>query len=147
MRIVRHICVSLAALFGLGLCLPTGLFAQEQQQPLTPEQEEKQFYEAVEQQLEKYTEALDLADWQIFYMDSILVADFKGMRDELKGMGEAKVGNSDLYIIVQDKWAEKTYNAVHRILNDEQWNKYLKMGAARGKKSRDKRAQKREEKK
>ena len=69
------------------------------------------------------------------------------MRDELKGMGEAKVGNSDLYIIVQDKWAEKTYNAVHRILNDEQWNKYLKMGAARGKKSRDKRAQKREEKK
>lgn len=141
MRIARYISALAALLFS------AGLFAQEQGQPLTPEQEEKQFYEAVEHQLENYTEALDLADWQIFYMDSILVADFKGMRDELKGMGDAKVGNSDLYIVVQDRWAEKTYVAVRKVLNDEQWTKYLKMGAARAKKARDKRALKREEKK
>ena len=140
MRFIRFIPLISALFFA------PALFAQEQQQPLTPEQEEKQFYEGIEQQLEKYTEALDLADWQIFYLDSIFVADYKGMRDELKSMSESKVANTDLYIVVQDRWAEKTYEALHRVFNEEQWNKYLKMGAARAKKARDKRAQKREKK-
>ena len=142
MRTLKFILATLAML------LPAVLFAQEEPQgPLTPEEEEKQFYEAIETQLEKYTETLDLADWQIFYLDSILVADFKGMRDELKMLGESKVSNADLYVMVQDKWSENSFNAINKILNEQQWNKYLKMGAARNKKARDKRAQKREGKK
>ncbi|MBO4447156.1 MAG: hypothetical protein J5764_03410 [Bacteroidales bacterium] len=134
-----------AVLFAL---IPTVLLAQEEPRaPLSPEEEEKQFYEAIEDQLDKYTEQLNLADWQVFYMDSILVSNFKGMRDELKQLGEAKVTNADLYVMVQDKWSENSYNAVMKILNEQQWNKYLKMGAARNKKARDKRAEKREGKK
>ena len=142
MKALKHILTAML------LLLPTALLAQEEPSgPLSPEEEEKKFYEAIEDQLDKYTEQLKLADWQVFYMDSILVSDFKGMREELKQMGEAKVSNADLYVMVQDKWAEKTYNAIHKVLNEQQWNKYLKMGAARNKKARDKRAWKKEEKK
>ncbi|MBO4427401.1 MAG: hypothetical protein J5771_02835 [Bacteroidales bacterium] len=142
MKALKHILTAMLAL------LPTALLAQEEPGgPLSPEEEEKKFYEAIEDQLDKYTEQLKLAEWQVFYLDSILVSDFKGMRDELKQLGEAKVTNPDLYIMVQDKWTENTYNAIHKILNEQQWNKYLKMGAARSKKARDKRAGKKEEKK
>jgi hypothetical protein len=42
----------------------------------------------------------------------------------------------------QDRWMESTYNAFNKFLTPEQWEKYLKNGAAREKKARDKRAQK-----
>ena len=42
---------------------------------------------------------------------------------------------------------EKNYNALHAILNEEQWTKYLKTGAARDKKARDKREAKRQQQK
>ena len=142
MKAYRIIITALLAL------MPTILLAQEEQRaPLTPDEEEKKMYEAIEDQLEKYTQSLDLADWQVFYMDSIMVANFKGLRAELKDMAEAKVTNEDLYIMVQDKWADKTYDAIHKILNEQQWNKYLKSGAARNKKTREKRASKQEGKK
>ena len=142
MRALKIILTALVAL------MPSALFAQEEQRaPLSPAEEEKQFYEAIENQLDKYTQSLDLADWQVFYLDSILVNDFKGLRDELKSMSEAKVSNEDLYILVQDKWADRTYDAVKKILNEQQWNKYLKMGAARNKMIREKRAAKLEGKK
>ena len=40
---------------------------------------------------------------------------------------------------VSDKWAEQIYNSLHKIMNEDQWSKYLKQGAARDKKTRDKR--------
>ena len=53
-----------------------------------------------------------------------------------------KVENTDLYVMVQDKWMEQIYNSFHKIFDEEQWTKYGKMGAARAKKARDKRAAK-----
>ena len=37
---------------------------------------------------------------------------------------------------------EQIYQAMHKVFNEEQWEKYLKSGAARDKKARDKRAAK-----
>ena len=51
--------------------------------------------------------------------------------------------SSDIYQQIQDKWSEQMYLAIHKILNEQQWEKYLKQGAAREKKARDKRANKR----
>ena len=76
-------------------------------------------------------------------MDSILTHDYEAMRQEVKGMRDAKMTNTDGYQRVQDKWAEQVYNAFQKVFNEEQWAKYLKTGAARDKKSRDKRAAKR----
>ena len=61
------------------------------------------------------------------------------IQEELDALQDAKVSNRDLYTKASDKWAEKIYVAMRGILNDEQWSKYLKGGAAREKKARDKR--------
>ena len=53
------------------------------------------------------------------------------------------MSNADVYQQVQDKWAEQIYVALQKVLDEKQWAKYLKNGAAREKKSRDKRAEKR----
>jgi len=115
-------------------------FAQEQK---TPEQIEKEFREGLDQQVETMAESLGLNDAQIFWADSILTTNMYGMKDELQAMRKARVENTDLYMIAQDKWMEKTYEAFRKILSPEQWTKYLKSGAERDKKARDKRAQKR----
>ena len=112
----------------------------------TPEEEqkkqEKQFDEFIAKTIEKYEELLDLEDWQVFYMDSIYTHDMKEMTKEISELGSNNVTNPSLYYVIQDKWAEAIYNAMHKILDEQQWTKYLKMGAAREKKDRDKRAQK-----
>ena len=125
----------------LFICLlfvsPAGLFAQE----MTKEEmdREKQFRETIEKMVENYENDLKLEGWQVFYVDSILTHDFTALSEEIRQMSKAKVENPDLYQAVQDKWMEQIYNAFHKILNEEQWTKYLKQGAARDKKNRDKR--------
>ena len=100
---------------------------------------EKEFYESVEREIDRLTHLLDLNDAQIFYVDSILVHDYKAMQAEVKDLSERKVSNVNMYYEVQDKWQESIYEAYEKLFDEEQWAKYLKSGAARDKKSRDKR--------
>lgn len=112
------------------------VFAQQQ---MSPEEKAKKLDEFIQQQVDKFEKVLLLEDWQTFYADSILNHDYHALQAELDGLQEAKVANNDIYIQVSDKWAEQMYNAFRKILDDDQWNKYLKQGAAREKKARDKR--------
>ena len=121
------------------LLLPLWLGAQ---QP-TEAEEIKQMREAIDRQIDNYTSLLDLEDWQIFYVDSILTHDYEEMRLELKGLRDAKIGNTDAYVRAQDKWSEQIYNSFGKVFDEQQWAKYLKSGASREKKARDKRAAKR----
>ena len=121
------------------LLLPLWLGAQ---QP-TEAEEIKQMREAIDRQIDNYTSLLDLEDWQIFYVDSILTHDYEEMRLELKGLRDAKIGNTDAYVRAQDKWSEQIYNSFEKVFDEQQWAKYLKSGASREKKARDKRAAKR----
>lgn len=120
--------------------MPAAVFAQEQK---TPEQREKEVREWIDKEVEKYTRALDLDFAQEFYVDSILTHDYYAMMEETKEKSIAKVSNSDIYQAIQDKWAERIYVAFRKVLDDEQWEKYLKGGAGREKKARDKREAKR----
>ena len=122
------------------LSLPLGALAQ---QPQNEEEELKQMREAIDATVENYEKLLDLADWQSFYVDSILTHDYEAMRLDLKDLRTAKISNTDAYQRVQDKWAEQIYVAMQKVFDEEQWAKYLKAGAAREKKARDKRAAKR----
>lgn len=128
-------------LAGLCACLTT-VSAQVQ----TPEQKAaeraKQMYESIDGQVEKDIKAYGLEDWQVFMVDSTLTHDYQAMFAECEELAAAKVGNYSMYVQVQDKWAERTYRSYEKILNGEQWAKYLKGGAARAKKARDKRAAK-----
>lgn len=135
MKILRI--AAIAALVALALPLA----AQEQ----TAEQQEKALYEMIQTQVDNMEKALDLEDWQIFYVDSILTHDYRAMQAELIGLRNSKVISQDRYYRVQDKWNEQIYNAIHGVLDEPQWQKYLKSGAAREKKNRDKRAAKKGE--
>lgn len=110
------------------------------QEPKTPEQKEKELRESIGKQLDLMTENLNLEEWQVFYMDSIMVHDYQGLSEELESLQKSGVENLNLYQLTQDKWAEKIYTSFRKVLNDQQWAKYLKSGAAREKKMRDKRA-------
>ena len=129
-------------IFWIGALLLLPLWAGAQQ-PQSEEEELKQMQEAIDRAVENYENTLDLEIWQTFYVDSILTHDYEAMRQEVKGMRDAKMTNTEGYQRVQDKWAEQVYNAFQKVFNEEQWAKYLKTGAARDKKSRDKRAAKR----
>ena len=129
---MKYFCLALA------LALSVPLMAQQQ----SPEDQETKLRESIETMLEKYEQTLELEYWQVFYLDSIMTHDYGAMMKELESKSKAKVENSDIYIQVQDKWNEQMYNSFRKVLNEEQWNKYLKQGAARDKKSRDKRQKK-----
>ena len=122
------------------LLLPFQAGAQQAQ---GAEEEIKQMREAINQTVENYERILELEDWQSFYVDSILTHDYDALRVELKSLQAAKMSNADVYQQVQDKWAEQIYVALQKVLDEKQWAKYLKNGAAREKKARDKRAAKR----
>lgn len=129
-------------IFGIAamLLLPFQAGAQQAQ---GAEEEIKQMREAIDQTVENYERILELEDWQSFYVDSILTHDYDALRVELKSLQAAKMSNADVYQQVQDKWAEQIYVALQKVLDEKQWAKYLKSGAAREKKARDKRAAKR----
>ena len=120
--------------------MPFTARAQEQK---SPEQQEKEMREAIDKEVEKYIRTLDLDMAQEFYVDSILTHDYFAMREEIMEKSRAKVSNADLYVAIQDKWAERIYQSFRKVLDDDQWAKYLKGGAARDKKARDKREAKR----
>lgn len=126
--------------FGISILMFLSLSAFAQQQPMSPEEEAKQMRTAIDAQIEEYTKLLKLEDWQVFYMDSIMTHDYQAMKDELDALSKAKVSNTDAYISTQDKWNEQIFNSFRRIFDDAQWEKYLKSGARRDKKARDKRA-------
>lgn len=125
--------------FGLlaAFLFPLCAFAQSKG---SPQDEEKQMRKAIDASIENLTTLLKLEDWQVFYVDSIMTHDYEAMTQEINVLRDAKMSNQDAYIMVQDKWSEKMYQAFRGILNDEQWTKYLKSGAGREKKARDKRA-------
>ena len=110
------------------------------QDPSQAEKEaEKKLYESIENEVQRLTNLLDLDDAQIFYVDSILTHDLKAIQDEYKDLTRQKVTNLDIYETARLTWMEKIYCAYEKLFDEEQWAKYLKSGAARDKKNRDKR--------
>ena len=81
--------------------LSSGLAAQEQ--TADEKKAEKEFNESIERELDRLTRLLDLEDWQIFYVDSILVHDYKAMQAELTDLQKQKVSNTNMYYDVMSK--------------------------------------------
>ena len=118
-----------------------GVFAQSQ------DNKEPSMEELASQEADRLGATLDLADWQIFYVDSTLQHDYIALDAELKDLQKSKVGNTDIYVAVQDNWMQQIYNTFQKIFDEDQWNAYLKSGAAKQQKARDKRKAKQEGKK
>ena len=109
--------------------------ALAQQKERTPE-------EIASQEAERLETLLGLEGWQVFYVDSILQNNYSHMQAELYGLRDSKVENVDLYVSVRDKWNQLTYDAFSKVFNEDQWTRYLKSGAGKEMKLRQKRAAK-----
>ena len=108
-----------------------GAYAQQQEQP--------DIYEQADREADRLQNLLDLEDWQAFYVDSTLKHDLPAMMAEVEALSKAKVSNRTMYANVQDKWLEQIDITYKRIFNEEQWAAYLKNGAAKAQKAREKR--------
>lgn len=135
---MKNICLAVICL----VISASSAFAQ--QSTLSPEEKEKKLTEIIQNEVERLETLLKLEDWQVFYVDSILTNDYHEMQAEIDNLAKAKVSNADLYTNASDKWSENIYTAMRKVLKDPQWEKYLKNGAAREKKARDKRKEKME---
>ncbi|MBE6253257.1 MAG: hypothetical protein E7109_07060 [Bacteroidales bacterium] len=132
MKIYHLLCA--AAFFSLSV-----FAAQAQNQPLSPEEQEKRILEYVDARTQKLSTLLELEYWQEFYVDSTLTHDIKAMWEESSKMQAAKVENRDLFIAVEDKWEQQIDDSFKRFFTEEQWKKYWKSGAERAWKARQKR--------
>lgn len=122
--------VSMAVLL-VFMVLPVRAFAQQPQEP--------DLLDQIEQEADRLQRVLNLEDWQVFYVDSTLKHDFPAMREDVNRLAEQKVGNADMYMMVQDKWMDQIDATYKRIFTEEQWAAYLKQGAAKAQKARAKR--------
>ena len=137
---MKHLWILAAALLLVG---PVALRAQNQG-PQTEEQKEKQLLEFIDKEVKRLSEQLDLEYWQEFYVDSTLTHDYKALQEELEDLQKTKVGNTDIYQGVQDKWMQQIDDSYQRFFSEEQWQKYWKSTGQRAKKARDKRKAKAE---
>lgn len=117
-------------------------FAQDEFQPIDPSQAYKDTENIVAAFTKKMNLELKLEDWQLFLVDSVANANFFGKTEEMLDMNSRMISSSTLYQLASDKWDEKTYQAMHKILTEDQWKRYLKLGGERDKRQRDKRLEK-----
>jgi hypothetical protein len=112
------------------------LFASE---AMAQEQKQPDIYQQAEAEADRLQKLLDLEDWQVFYVDSTLKHDYPAMIAEYEKLHTSKVSSSLMYQAVQDRWMEQIDNTYKRIFNPQQWAAYLKSGAAKMQKAREKR--------
>ncbi|MBO4585040.1 MAG: hypothetical protein J5675_00355 [Bacteroidales bacterium] len=123
-------------------CLMLGGSVWAQNQPQSPQEQEKQMTEFIDKEVKRLSDMLDLEYWQEFYVDSVLNHDLRASRDEMMEMQKARVENTDLYVAVSDKWMERIDSAYMRFFTPAQWDKYWKANGKRAQKERDKRKNK-----
>lgn len=121
----------LFALIPLLFCV--NMFAQNQEQK-TPTPEEMAAKEA-----DRLADVLKLEDWQVFRVDSTLQNDYAELQAEMDKMQKSRVDNYELYMIVRDKWMDQIDRSYRKIFTDAQWAAYLKSGAGKQQKAREKR--------
>ena len=114
------------------LCSSVEVFAQEKEK-------QPDIHEQAEMEADRLQRVLDLEDWQVFYVDSTLKHDFPAMVAEMDKLRNSKVSNMMLYQAVQDKWWDQIDATYKRIFTPQQWAAYLKSGAAKVQKAREKR--------
>ncbi|MCD8313624.1 MAG: hypothetical protein LUC24_05635 [Bacteroidales bacterium] len=132
------------AIFGkiILVLLPALFFSVFNAAAQNQQQDPPNFEELAENEADRLCELLDLNDYQLFYVDSTLKHDWVAMNDEFTQLQMSKVTNSSLYISIQDKWMEAIDESYRKIFNDEQWEAYLKSGAAKNQRAREKRKEK-----
>ena len=119
--------------FAVLMSMVSGAVASAQQK------EGSDIYEQVQTETDRLQRVLDLEDWQAFYVDSTLMHDFTAMMADYEKLQSSKVTNTSMYQDVQDKWMDQIDATYKKIFTEDQWKAYLKAGAGRLIKAREKR--------
>ena len=106
---------------------------------LAQQQEKPDVNQQAEEEADRLQRVLDLEDWQVFYVDSTLKHDLSAIMAEYEKLQDSKVNNISLYQSVQDKWMEQIDVTYKKIFTEKQWAAYLKSGAGKAIKAREKR--------
>lgn len=102
---------------------------------------EPDMMQIAEQEADRLAKLLDLEDWQVFYVDSTLKANYTHLKAEMDKLQMSKVSNTSIYIQVQDNCMDEIEKDYRKWFTEEQWKAYLKSGAAKAQKQREKRRQ------
>lgn len=102
-------------------------------------QKEVDIDELAVREAERLASLLKLEDWQLFYTDSIFRHDYGKMQEEIKELQAKRISQTEAYQDVQDKWMSRTDEALKKVFDAAQWKKYLKDGAGRRMREREKR--------
>lgn len=102
-------------------------------------QEPVDLNQLAEEEADRLQRLLDLEDWQTFYVDSTLKANYVILQKDLENLHKSKVSNISLFQEVRDKCWDNVDAAYKKYFTEEQWAAYLKSGAARAQKQRAKR--------
>ena len=105
-----------------------------QQQPEKPD-----LNVMAEEEADKLQKLLDLEDWQVFYVDSTLKANYAALQLEFENLQKAKVTNTAIYQEAQYKFWDSVEASYKKYFTDKQWALYLKNGAGKAQKQRAKR--------
>jgi len=119
------------------------IFPAVAQEP-SKEENDKKVMEYIEKTITGWEHQLELEDWQVFFVDSIMTHDLFALQDELASLQQNKITNTDLYQDVQDKWGDQMDKALRKVFNDKQWEKYQKNGARKAAQNRQKRRDKKQ---
>lgn len=92
-----------------------------------------------EEEADKYQRLLDLEDWQVFYVDSTLKANFFQLQIDLENLQKSKVNNTAFYQEARDKCWDEIDRNFQKWFTEKQWAAYLKSGAGKAQKQRAKR--------
>ena len=123
----------------LPVLMLAGMLAVSVEASAQEQQKQPDVYEQAETEADRLQRVLDLEDWQVFYVDSTLKHDFPAMMAEYDELRAAKVSNASMYQVIHDKWMEQIDATYKKIFNPQQWAAYLKSGAAKAQKAREKR--------
>lgn len=110
----------------------------------TQTQEPVDLNQLAEEEADKLARLLDLEDWQVFYVDSTLKANFFQLQADLEKLQKSKVTNTNLYVEAKDKCWDEIDRNYQKWFTQEQWNAYLKSGAGKLQKQRAKRKEKKQ---
>ena len=93
-------------------------FAQDDKE-ITPE-------EYAAKQVKSLTSKLQLTESQEFYVDSILTTNYVGLKNQIDDMQRSGMQDPENYRRCSEMWQDKTIAAMKKVLDEQQFIKYLK---------------------
>lgn len=95
--------------------------------PLAAQQQpEKSPEEFAIEEADRLGQELKLNGTQMFYVDSILRANFIGLQEDMDKLKDRGSEDYDTYTVTREKWIQKTIDSFKGILDEQQYIKYLK---------------------